>query len=94
MIKEIEKGNIDCIIVKDLSRFGRNVIDTGYYIEKFLPTHNVRFIAINDNFDTNDDSQGNIMLPIKNMINEAYSRDLSIKIKAQKRNLNCNIKLN
>ncbi len=85
MINEVEKGNLDCIIVKDLSRFGRNVIDTGYYIEKFLPTHNVRFVAVNDNFDSNDNSQGNIILPIKNMINEAYARDLSRKIKAQKR---------
>lgn len=85
MICEVEKGNLDCIIVKDLSRFGRNVIDTGYYIEKFLPTHNVRFISVNDSFDSNDNSQGNIILPIKNMINEAYARDLSRKIKAQKR---------
>ncbi len=85
MIEEVEKGNIDCIIVKDLSRLGRNVIDTGYYIEKFFPTHNVRFIAVNDNFDTLHNEKGTIILPIKNMINEAYSMDISKKVKGQAR---------
>lgn len=83
MIMDIENGTINCVIVKDLSRLGRNVIDTGYYIEKYFPLNNVRFIAVNDNYDSNDSNSVGIMLPIKNMLNEAYSVDIGKKIKAQ-----------
>lgn len=86
MLEDAEQGIINCIIVKDLSRFGRNAIDTGYYIEKYLPSLKVRFISINDNFDTAHINPGDgIMLPLKNMINEAYSLDIGRKIKAQQR---------
>lgn len=86
MLADAENGVINCIIVKDLSRFGRNVIDAGYYIEQYLPTLNVRFISINDNFDTDNINPGDrLMLPIKNMINEAYALDISRKVKAQQR---------
>ena len=86
MLADAENGVINCIIVKDLSRFGRNAIDTGYYIEKYLPSLKVRFIAVNDSFDTNSVNPGDgIMLPLKNMINEAYSLDIGRKIKAQQR---------
>ncbi len=86
MLEDAENGVINCIIVKDLSRFGRNAIDTGYYIEKYLPSIKVRFISINDNFDTDHVNPGDgIMLPLKNMINEAYSLDIGRKIKAQQR---------
>lgn len=84
MLADAESGIINCIIVKDLSRFGRNAIDTGYYIEKYLPSLKVRFIAVNDSFDTeNVNPEDGIMLPLKNMINEAYSLDIGRKIKAQ-----------
>ena len=52
MLQDIEDGLIDCVAVKDLSRLGRNAIDTGYYIEKYFPLHEVRFISVTDNFDT------------------------------------------
>lgn len=87
MLSDIEAGHIDCVIVKDLSRLGRNSIDTGYYIEQYFYSHNVRFIAVTDQFDTADPGNlhGGIMLPLKNMINEAYALDIGRKIKAQAR---------
>lgn len=87
MLSDIEVGHINCVIVKDLSRLGRNSIDTGYYIEQYFYAHNVRFIAVTDQFDTADPGNlhGGIMLPLKNMINEAYSLDIGRKIKAQSR---------
>ena len=54
MLSDIEAGHINCVIVKDLSRLGRNSIDTGYYIEQYFHAHNVRFIAVTDQFDTAD----------------------------------------
>ncbi|MBR4907778.1 MAG: recombinase family protein, partial [Acidaminococcaceae bacterium] len=85
MLEEIEAGRIDCVIVKDLSRLGRNFIDTGYYIEQYFVTRNTRFIAVTDQFDSSraDQLHGGIMLPLKNMINEAYALDIGRKIKAQ-----------
>ena len=85
MLEEIEAGRIDCVIVKDLSRLGRNFIDTGYYIEQYFVTRNIRFIAVTDQFDSSraDQLHGGIMLPLKNMINEAYALDIGRKIKAQ-----------
>ena len=87
MLSDIEAGHINCVIVKDLSRLGRNSIDTGYYIEQYFYARNVRFIAVTDQFDTADPGNlhGGIMLPLKNMINEAYSLDIGRKIKAQAR---------
>ena len=85
MLGDVEKGKIDCIVVKDLSRLGRNTIDTGYYIEKYFPLHGVRFIAVNDQFDSEDsENSGNhLIVPLKNMINEAYAADISKKVRAQ-----------
>lgn len=87
MLSDIEAGLIDCVIVKDLSRLGRNSIDTGYYIEQYFRAHQIRFIALTDQFDTADASNlhGGIMLSLKNMINEAYALDIGRKIKAQAR---------
>ena len=85
MLADIEAHKIDCVICKDLSRLGRNSIDTGYYIEKHFPLHHVRFIAVTDDFDSanpNSSSSG-IMLSLKNMINEAYSMDIGKKVKVQ-----------
>lgn len=85
MLSDIENGKINCVIVKDLSRLGRNSIDTGYYIEQYFVQHKVRFIAINDMYDNADESntRNGIILPLKNMVNEAYALDIGRKIKAQ-----------
>ena len=85
MLADVENGKIDCIVVKDLSRLGRNTIDTGYYIEKYFPLYRVRFIAVNDQFDSEDsENSGNhLIVPLKNMINEAYAADISKKVRAQ-----------
>lgn len=87
MLADAESGKIDCIVVKDLSRLGRNSIDTGYYMEKYFPLHHIRFIAVNDQYDSEDEdnSGSHIIVPLKNMINEAYTADISKKVKAQAR---------
>lgn len=81
MIKDIEDGKINCVIVKDLSRFGRDYIDTGRYLERFFPEMDVRFIAISDGIDSMKQAY-DMMLPIKNIFNEQYARDISKKIQA------------
>jgi DNA invertase Pin-like site-specific DNA recombinase len=83
MLADMEDGKINCIIVKDLSRFGRNAIDTGYYIERYLPEKNVRFIAVTDDFDSFHPQPGaGLMLPLKNIRNEAYALDIGRKVKS------------
>lgn len=82
LLSDVQAKRIDCIIVKDLSRFGRNFLDAGYYLEKLFPFMGVRFIAINDRYDSEaGSSQNGMTVPIKGMLNELYSRDLSVKIK-------------
>ena len=85
LMAEIEKSRIDCIIVKDLSRLGRNYIETGKYLERIFPMYGVRVIAINDNYDTANESSDadQIVIPFKNLINDAYCRDISMKIRSQ-----------
>lgn len=86
MLADIEAGRVNCVIVKDLSRLGRNTIDTSYYIERYFREWGVRFIAVTDQFDTADpESSAGILLPLRNMINEAYALDIGRKIKAQQR---------
>lgn len=86
MLSDIEAGHVNCVIVKDLSRLGRNSIDTGYYIEQYFRLRNIRFISVTENYDSNDpDIHSGILLPLRNMINEAYALDISRKIKAQQR---------
>jgi DNA invertase Pin-like site-specific DNA recombinase len=87
MLADIEDGKINCVIVKDLSRLGRSSIDTGYYIEQYFPAHKVRFISVGDCYDSEnpDNLHGGVILPLKNMINEAYSMDIGRKVKAQLR---------
>lgn len=72
---------------EDLSRLGRNTIDTGYYIEQYFRIRNIRFIAVNENYDTADpeDAHSGIIIPLRNMINEAYALDIGRKIRAQQR---------
>ena len=85
MMNDIRGGKTNCVIVKDLSRFGRNYLDAGEYIEKIFPFLGVRFIAINDNYDSERErtSSDDLMIPFKNLINEAYCRDISVKIRSQ-----------
>ena len=84
MMEEVRKGRINCIAVKDLSRFGRNYKETGNYLERIFPFLGVRFIAVNDNFDTltAERTQDGYIVPLKNLINEVYSKDISKKIDA------------
>ena len=86
MIELVKKKEIDCIIVKDLSRFVecRDYIESGKYIEKIFPALGIRFIAINDNYDSaaNQQAGNEIILPFKNLINDSYSRDISIKVRS------------
>ena len=85
MLADVETGKIDCVVVKDLSRLGRNAIDSGYYLEKYFPLHHVRFISVNDQYDSEcaDNSGSQIALPLKNLMNEAYAADISRKVRTQ-----------
>lgn len=81
MVGDIEAGRIDCVIVKDLSRFGRDYIDMGYYLERWLPAHGVRFIAVNDGVDSLNGPY-DMLLPLKNIFNAQYARDISAKVRS------------
>lgn len=80
MIEDIENGKINMVITKDLSRLGRNYVQSGYYTETYFPEHNVRYIAILDNIDTAIDSANNDIAPFKSILNEMYAKDTSKKI--------------
>ena len=80
MIDDIEQGKINMVITKDLSRLGRNYVQSGYYTETYFPEHNVRYIAILDNIDTAIDSANNDIAPFKSILNEMYAKDTSKKI--------------
>ena len=81
MINDIEAGRISCVITKDLSRLGRNYIESGSYMEVFFPKHNVRYIAVTDNYDSLNKQEMDIA-PFKNILNDMYSRDISKKVLA------------
>nr|WP_314464386.1 recombinase family protein [uncultured Clostridium sp.] len=84
MMEAVKSRKINCIVVKDLSRFGRNYIETGTYLEKILPFFNVRFISVNDAYDSqtpNNQDEG-FVVPLKNLIHDVYARDISQKIKS------------
>ena len=82
LMDDVKSGKVNCIVVKDLSRFGRDYIETGNYLEKIFPFLGVRFISITDNFDsfTCDDAKSALMIPLKNMVNDVYAKDISHKI--------------
>ena len=86
MLKLVQEGKINCIIVKDLSRFGRNSLETGYFIEQVFPLFHVRFISISDDYDSDNykGTTGGIEVAFKYLINEAYSRDMSMKTRSAK----------
>lgn len=80
MIDDIEQGKINMVITKDLSRLGRNYVQSGLYIENYFPEHEVRFVAILDNIDTAFDNSNNDIAPFKSILNEMYAKDTSKKI--------------
>lgn len=82
MMDDIRGGKVKCVLVKDLSRFGRDYIEAGEYLEKIFPFMGIRFISITDGYDslTCDDAEGALMIPLKNMINDVYAKDISRKI--------------
>ena len=80
MIADVENGTVGTVIVKDLSRLGREYLQTGYYTEIYFPQNDVRCIAINDGFDS--DIGENEFAPFRNIINEWYAKDISKKIKS------------
>ena len=83
MLSDIRENKINCVVVKDLSRFGRNYIESGRYIEKIFPMLGIRFIAITDGYDSiNEDMGSEMIIPFKNLINDAYCRDISVKIRS------------
>ncbi len=83
LLRDVENRLIDCIVVKDLSRLGRNYVMTGYYLEQYFPMQDIRFIAINDNYDSsNSSSNDEFMMPIRNVFNAHYSKDISRKVKS------------
>ncbi len=88
MLYDISIGKITSVLVKDLSRFGRNVVEVGYYLEQYFPSNNIRFISINDNIDTAQKKEAStleLQVVLKNMLHELYTIDASKKIKYVKR---------
>lgn len=83
MMQDVESGRINCVIVKDLSRLGREYIETGRYLRNIFPSYGVRFIAVNDGIDTmNDNTADELTVSVKNIMNEAYCRDISLKTRS------------
>jgi len=82
MLEDIEEGKVNLVITKDLSRLGRDYIETGRYMEKYFPEKKVRYIAVNDGIDTFEDSGSNDMSPFKSVINDLYARDISKKVRS------------
>lgn len=82
LMEDVRTGKVQCIVVKDLSRFGRDYIEAGQYLEKIFPFLGIRFISITDGYDslTSKDAEGALMIPLKNMINDVYAKDISRKI--------------
>ena len=82
MMDEVKAGRIKCLVVKDLSRFSRDYIEAGAYLEKIFPFMGIRFISITDGYDSavSRDAEKALMVPLKNMINTAYAKDISRKI--------------
>ena len=83
MLEDIEMGYITAVIVKDMSRLGRDYLGVGYYTDTFFPEHNIRFIAVNDCVDSNDGE--NELAPFRNVMNEMYARDISRKVRSAHR---------
>lgn len=87
LINDIECGVINCVITKDTSRLGRDFIETGNYIYKYFPEHDVRYIAILDNFDTENPNEADDIIPFKTVVNDMFLKDTSRKIKSVRHGL-------
>lgn len=87
LMEQIKKGEIDCVIVKDFSRFGRDYIELGDYLERIFPFLGVRFISVNDGYDSKDfkGTTGGLDVVLKNIVYDFYSKDLSVKVRTAKR---------
>ncbi len=87
LLQKIRSGEINCVIVKDFSRFGRDYIELGDYLERIFPFLGVRFISVNDHYDSNDykGTTGGLDVVMKNIVYDYYSKDLSMKVKTAKR---------
>lgn len=88
LLDKVRRREIDCVIVKDFSRFGRNYVEVGDYLEQVFPFLGVRFISVNDGYDSNEHPYGvagDINSGLRNLINELYSRDISRKVKDARR---------
>lgn len=85
IMQDCEAGRINCIVVKDLSRLGRNFIGMGKLMERVFPQKGIRLIAINDNYDNAKENSAadDVVVPFKNLLNDSYSRDISTKIRSQ-----------
>lgn len=82
LIEDIENKRINCVITKDLSRLGRDYIDTGRYIERYFPEHNIRYIAINDDIDTFNETGSSDLMPFRLGMNDMYAKDISKKVRS------------
>lgn len=82
MMDDVKAGKINCIVVKDLSRLGRNYLEAGYYLQEVFPGYNLRFIAIYDGFDSLTSDPESMLIGTKNIVNDYYSKDISKKISA------------
>ena len=83
MMNDIVSGKINCVIVKDLSRLGREYIETGRYLRQIFPAYGVRFISVNDGIDTANEQNGDdLHITLKNLLNDTYSRDISVKTRS------------
>lgn len=84
MLADIKSGKVDCVVVKDLSRFGRNYVEVGRYVTKIFPLYGVRFIAINDHFDTEKlkNTSDDLLFSFKNLMNDSYCKDISTKVRS------------
>lgn len=80
MMDEVRRRKVDCIVVKDLSRFGRNYVETGYYLEKIFPYLGVRLVAVGDGYDTLSGDADEMVVSLKNLVNDLYAKDISRKI--------------
>ena len=87
LLEKIRAGEINCVIVKDFSRFGRDYIELGDYLERIFPFLGVRFISVNDGYDSNDykGTTGGLDVVMKNIVYDYYSKDLSVKVTTAKK---------
>nr|WP_317379901.1 recombinase family protein [uncultured Faecalimonas sp.] len=87
MMADIRDGKVNCVVVKDLSRFGRDYIDAGRFLQKIFPAFSVRFVAITDHYDslTADQNTTSFMIPVKNFVNDFYCQDISEKVRSHQK---------